>query len=74
MIGDFRIMPRQTYRDENHTRYGFFIKGHPKGDPDCGGLYLASWEYFDHALAAACCLGVSPYQIQSIGYLTGTKQ
>lgn len=69
MIGDFRIMPRATYRDESHTRYGFFIKDHPKGDPTMGGLYFCSWEDWDMAVAGAFCLGVDPHQIQSSGYI-----
>jgi len=66
-MGEFRIMPRQVFRNENHGRYGFFIENHPRGDPKTG-RYLASWDTFEMAYAAAHCLGVSPYKIEGIGY------
>jgi hypothetical protein len=65
------MMPRQvnTKPNEAHTRYGFFIYGHPLGCREHGGQYLATWEDWDTALAAAYCLRIDPYQIQGVGFL-----
>lgn len=67
----FRIMPRQVNSrpNEPHTRFGFAMFHHPKGDPERDGMYVASWDDWDTAMAAAFCLRIDPHLISAIGWL-----
>lgn len=69
MTGEFRIIPRQDrHEDRRHQRWGILIENHPLGHgPD--GIYLASWLEWQHAVAAAHCLGVDPYKIVPVTFI-----
>ena len=57
----FRIMPRQDpYDGREPTRYGFLIEDYPRG------RRLVHWIDLDKAVAAAHCLGISPYTIETV--------
>ncbi len=63
----FRIVPRQHTAKQSGQRYGFVIPNHPLGITKTAGAgfpvgsYLASWDTFDEAVAAALCVGLDPY-------------
>lgn len=66
----FRIMPKQEpWSAKSGVRYGFPIPHHPLGDSKHDGLYIALWNSWDEAIAAAFSLNVDPHQVQSIGYI-----
>lgn len=72
--GDFRMIPRQSpYPDKPHGRYGIWIKNHPRGDPDHGGLYHASWLTYDEACMAAISVGLDWHDVIESSYLPASE-